>query len=65
MDWLILDAIQGHAPRTEDEKYGVVPPDVMHLEILKYPKYIVTAGELRDGRRKPKKKSARNPKVPE
>jgi len=26
MIWLILDSIQGHAPRTEGENYGEVPP---------------------------------------
>jgi integrase len=51
MIWLILDTIQGHAPRTEGEGYGEVPPDVMLPEILKYPKYEVAAGERRDGRR--------------
>jgi hypothetical protein len=43
--------IQGHAPRTEEEDYGEVPPDVMLPEISKYPKYEVVAGERRDGRR--------------
>jgi integrase len=52
MIWLILDAIQGHAPRTEGEDYGEVPPDVMLPEILKYPKYEIVAGERRDGRRR-------------
>jgi hypothetical protein len=51
MIWLILDAIPGHAPRTEREDYGEVPPDVMLPEILKYPKYKVVGGERRDGRR--------------
>jgi integrase len=55
MDWQILDAIQGHAPRTDGEAYGEVTPDVMHPEILKFPKYIVPVGEYRDRRRKPKK----------
>jgi integrase len=59
MDWLILDAIQGHALRTEGEAYGEVPPDVMHREILKYPKYVVAAGENRDRRRKAKKDTPR------
>jgi hypothetical protein len=62
MDWLILDAIQGHAPRTEGEDYGEVPPDVMLPEILKHPKYDVVAGELRDKRRKPKKSAGRKRK---
>jgi hypothetical protein len=52
MLWLILDAIQGHAPRTEGEGYGEVPADVMLPEILKYPRYRITApSKARDGRR--------------
>ncbi|QUS42113.1 integrase [Tardiphaga alba] len=46
------DAIQGHAPRTEGENYGEIPPDVMLPEILKLPRYEVEPGELRDGRRR-------------
>lgn len=34
MMWLILDAIQGHAPRTEGEDYGEVPVDVMYEELV-------------------------------
>jgi integrase len=53
MVWLILDAIQGHAPRTEGESYGEVPPDVMLPEILKYPWYKIEAPvERRDRRRR-------------
>jgi integrase len=52
MVWLILDAIQGHAPRTEGESYGEVPPDVMLVEILKYPKYDVEAAARQDRRRR-------------
>jgi integrase len=53
MVWLILDAIQGHAPRTEGETYGEVPPDVMLPEILKYPWYKIEAPtERRDRRRR-------------
>lgn len=52
MNWLILDAIQGHAPRTEGEKYGVVPPDVMYSEILKHPRYEVIAATSVDRRSK-------------
>jgi integrase len=50
----VLDAIQGHAPRTEGEKYGgKVPADVMYREILKYPRYeIVAPTERRDRRRR-------------
>jgi integrase len=55
MIWLILDAIQGHAPRTEGEDYGEVPPDVMYPEILKYPKYEIVASARRDGRRRDQK----------
>lgn len=46
------DAIQGHAPRTEGENYGEVPPDVMLPEILKLPRYEVEPGERLDRRRK-------------
>ena len=53
MLWLILDAIQGHAPRTEGEDYGEVPADVMLPEILKYPWYKIEAPtERRDCRRR-------------
>ncbi|WP_456854365.1 hypothetical protein [Bradyrhizobium sp. USDA 4501] len=53
MIWLILDAIQGHVPRTEGQDYGEVPPDVMRSEILKYPRYEVAAPvEPRDRRRR-------------
>nr|WP_162479018.1 DUF6538 domain-containing protein [Bradyrhizobium sp.]CUT16546.1 Integrase CDS [Bradyrhizobium sp.] len=53
MDREVRDAIQGHAPRTEGEDYGEVPPDVMLPEILKYPKYeIATPAERRDRRRR-------------
>jgi hypothetical protein len=50
MDWLILDAIQGHAPRTEGEDYGEVPPDVVLPEMLKHPRYQVEAAARRDRR---------------
>jgi integrase len=52
MVWLILDAIQGHAPRTEGESYGEVPADVMLVEILKYPKYDVAPAGRQDRRRR-------------
>lgn len=52
MDWLILDAIQGHAPRTEGEGYGEVTPDVMLSELLKHPRYEVVATLNRDRRRR-------------
>lgn len=53
MLWQVLDAIQGHAPRTDGEDYGEVPPDVMLPEILKYPRYEIEAPtERRDRRRR-------------
>jgi integrase len=52
MDWLILDAIQGHASRTEGEGYGEVPPDVMYPEIIKHPRYGVVAAGSVDRREK-------------
>jgi integrase len=56
MDAEVRDAIQGHAPRTEGEDYGEVPPDVMFSEILKHPRYDVLAGKHRDGRRRAQRK---------
>jgi integrase len=41
MDPEIRDAIQGHAPRTEGEKYGEVPLEAMWTEILRLPRYEV------------------------
>ncbi|WGS01085.1 hypothetical protein MTX26_09795 [Bradyrhizobium sp. ISRA443] len=58
MDPEVRDAIQGHAPRTEGEDYGEVPPDVMLSEIRKLPKYEVAAGERRDGRQCDQRKRA-------
>ena len=29
MDWIKLEFIQGHAPRTEGEKYGEVTPEAI------------------------------------
>jgi integrase len=53
MFWLILDVIQGHAPRTEGEEYGEVPPDVMLPELVKYPRYKIKAPtEALDRRRR-------------
>jgi hypothetical protein len=43
MLWQVLDAIQGHAPRTKGEDYGEVAPDVMLREIKKYPRYEIAA----------------------
>lgn len=56
LDAEVRDAIQGHAPRTEGEDYGEVPPDVMLPEILKLPKYEVRANERRDRRRRDQKR---------
>lgn len=48
MDLVILDAIQGHAPRTEGEKYGKFSPTTMMREIVKIPEYVVEAVESVD-----------------
>jgi hypothetical protein len=53
MTWLILDAIQGHAPRTEGEDYGEVPADVMYPEILKYPEYKIVRRASRQASSRP------------
>ena len=50
MNPVYLDAIQGHAPRTEGEKYGMFPVEVLVPEILKYPRYEVKPLENVDGR---------------
>ncbi|MET4278546.1 MULTISPECIES: DUF6538 domain-containing protein [unclassified Bradyrhizobium] len=52
MDAEVRDAIQGHAPRTEGEDYGEIPPDVMLPEILKYPWYQIEAPERPVDRRR-------------
>lgn len=53
MDAEVRDAIQGHAPRTEGEDYGEVPPDAMLEEIRKLPWYRIEAPtERRDRRRR-------------
>jgi hypothetical protein len=52
MDWIKLEFIQGHAPRTEGEKYGEVTPDTMLAEIKKHPRYEVKAALTVDRRRK-------------
>jgi integrase len=41
MDAEIRDAIQGHAPRTEGERYGETPIDAKWKEILLLPRYDV------------------------
>lgn len=49
----ILDAIQGHAPRTEGEKYGKPKPAAMLREILKHPWYEIEVPTTPvDGRRR-------------
>jgi integrase len=52
MDWIKLEFIQGHAPRTEGEKYGEVTPSAMLAEIQKHPRYDVKAPLTVDGRKK-------------
>jgi integrase len=52
MDWIKLEFIQGHAPRTEGEKYGEVTPDAMLVEIKKHPRYEVKAAHTVDRRKK-------------
>ena len=52
MNMVILDAIQGHAPRTEGEKYGVFPPKVMLAEIEEYPRYEIARSNARMHRRR-------------
>jgi integrase len=47
---VLLDVIQGHAPRTEGEKYINAPPKTLNQEIVKHPRYDVQPGEKRDGR---------------
>jgi len=41
IDPALLDAIQGHAPRTEGEHYGRYPVDVMFEAICRMPRYEV------------------------
>jgi hypothetical protein len=47
-----VPCIQGHAPRTEGEKYGEVKPAAMLDEIRKHPRYEVKATLTVDRRRK-------------
>jgi hypothetical protein len=42
MDVETRDAIQGHAARTEAQKYGSVPVKLMFEEISKLPRYNVS-----------------------
>lgn len=37
IDWCVLDAIQGHAPRTEGEGYGEVSIKVLADAMAKLP----------------------------
>lgn len=46
----ILDAIQGHAPRTEGEHYGRYPVDVLSAAINRMPRYPVPVGPSLHGR---------------
>jgi hypothetical protein len=50
--------IQGHAPRTEGEKYGEVTPDAMFAEIQKHPRYEVKAALMVDRRKKQRHREA-------
>jgi integrase len=52
MDRFIVHAIQGHAIETEGDDYGEVEVEVMYREILKHPRYVVSAPETVDRRRK-------------
>jgi hypothetical protein len=54
MDWIKLEFIQGHAPRTEGEKYGEVTPEATLAEIQKHPRYEVKAALTVDRRKKQK-----------
>ena len=64
MDWIILDRIQGHAPRTEGEKYGEVLPDVMLTQIQKHPRYEVIAAASVDHREKKLKVKRKDTRLP-
>lgn len=44
MDLATLDAIQGHAPKTEGEKYGEWPVAALYRELTKLPRYEVSEG---------------------
>jgi integrase len=49
-----IDYIQGHAPRTEGEKYGHLPLDVLAPWISMLPRYDVSGDSLRIDRKIPK-----------
>ncbi len=68
MDPEVRDAIQGHAPRTEGEKYGGnVPIEAKWQEILRLPRYDVSepvgprpvSGRTKDNSRKRKESAKR------
>lgn len=44
MDLATLDAIQGHAPKTEGERYGEWPVAALYRELTKLPRYEVSEG---------------------
>jgi integrase len=52
LDSAKLDAIQGHAPRTEGEEYGGFLPTALKPEIDKIPRYEVVPAAALDRRRK-------------
>ena len=52
MDRFIVDVVQGRAIETEGDDYAEVEVEVICREILKHPRYAVTAPETVDGRRK-------------
>lgn len=52
MDSAKLDAIQGHAPATEGDKYGEFLPNALKPEIDKIPRYEVVASAAIDRRKK-------------
>ncbi|WLB23971.1 DUF6538 domain-containing protein [Bradyrhizobium japonicum] len=60
----VLDAIQGHAPRTEGEKYGKPKPAAMLREILKHPWYEIEAPASPVDRRRRGQKSLKDQVAP-
>jgi hypothetical protein len=56
-----VHAIQGHAIETKGDDYGEVEVEVMYREIVKHPRYAVTAPNRStdDGRKKPPEESDR------
>lgn len=43
----VLDAIQGHAPRTEGEQYGRYPPEQLYDAVCRMPRYPVAGSVFR------------------